>query len=371
MFSRTFALYTLLFIFCSPARAQSPGKHALKKTDASKQRELIIATKSSPPFAMKRSDGKWTGISIELWQVLAKELGLRYRFKELGLQQMLDQVKRGKVDAAVASLTITPSREAYLDFTHPFHTTGLAIGIHSARKNTILRAFRKIFTLELLELVGGLFLLLVFMGMLVWWFEHQHNHEEFGGSAIHGIGAGFWWSVVTMTTVGYGDKSPRTLGGRVVAMLWIFLSLVLVSSFTAALTSLHTVNVLESHIKSPNDLHRLKVATVPNSTSARFLENRHIQTVMYKDILSASKAVANKQAGAIVYDAPLLRYLSQHRLHGKMTVLPGHFKRQDYGIALPPGSDMRKPLNKAILKMIYSDRWQMLLKKYLGPNATQ
>ena len=48
----------------------------------------------------------------------------------------------------------------------------------------------------------------------------------------------FWWTIVTMTTVGYGDFSPETPGGRVFAVLIMFIGISLVSLLTASISSI-------------------------------------------------------------------------------------------------------------------------------------
>ena len=48
---------------------------------------------------------------------------------------------------------------------------------------------------------------------------------------------GFWWSIVTLTTVGYGDISPTTLGGRIIATMMMFLGIGLLGLFSATLAS--------------------------------------------------------------------------------------------------------------------------------------
>ena len=66
------------------------------------------------------------------------------------------------------------------------------------------------------QVVMALSFVLLLAAFGVWLFERKANAEQFGGSPARGLGAAFWWSAVTMTTVGYGDKAPQTKGGRLV-----------------------------------------------------------------------------------------------------------------------------------------------------------
>lgn len=57
------------------------------------------------------------------------------------------------------------------------------------------------------------------------------------GANIHNAGDAFWWTFVTITTVGYGDFFPVTAEGRIVAMILITTGVGMFGSFTAVLAS--------------------------------------------------------------------------------------------------------------------------------------
>ena len=206
------------------------------------------------------------------------------------------------------------------------------------------------------------------MGFLLWAFERRKNADQFGGKTTQGLGNAFWWSAVTMTTVGYGDKSPITVGGRLVALVWMFASILLIAGFTGSIASALTVSHLEGTIQGPEDLPGLQVGTVPDSTSERYLESRYVARRTYPSAREALLGLARGEVDAVVYDAPLLVYLVGHDegLVGRLSVLPRRFERQDYAIALPPGDERREAINRRLLEVIGSDDWQEVLDRYLG-----
>jgi len=346
----------LLFLACHAAQAQAPAPRT----------PLIVGTKNAPPFAMKGADGKWTGISIELWQELATQLKLDYQFKELDLENLLSGVQSNFLDAAVAAITVTSDRERVMDFTHPFYTTGLGIAVSAPGGPPWLAVLRRVLSWQFLAVIGLLVLVLTGVGLLVWLFERRKNSEQFGGKTLEGIGSAFWWSAVTMTTVGYGDKAPRTLAGRVIGLIWMFAAIIIISSFTAAITSALTVSQLGSSIRGPGDLPGVRVAAVASSTGEQYLKQRQISFQEYPDALSALQALAAGRADAAVYDAPILKYLAKEKFAGTITVLPNTFTRQDYAIAVPQGSPLRETLNRVLEREIRSPHWQEIIYHYLG-----
>jgi polar amino acid transport system substrate-binding protein len=327
---------------------------------------LIVGTKEAPPFSMKRVDGTWNGISIDLWQQIAQDLNLKYEFRELDLRGLLDGVAKGSLDLAVAALTITPEREKELDFTHPFHTTGLGIAMAWKSGNPWLAVAKRFVSPTFLKVIGALALLLLAVGMLVWWFERKRNERQFGGSPANGIGSGFWWSAVTMTTVGYGDKAPVSFAGRALALIWMFAGIIMISGFTAAIASSLTVTQLEPLVKGPEDLPKVRVGTIAHSTGESYLRDNRIGFQTYKTVFEGVQAILEDKIQALVYDAPLLRYLVNQKFKGRLQVLPNTFLRQDYGIALTAGGRLRESVNRVLLQKISEPAWQDTVYKYLG-----
>lgn len=61
--------------------------------------------------------------------------------------------------------------------------------------------------------------------------------RQVSGSSIHNFGDALWWAVVTVTTVGYGDKYPVSAGGRGVAVVLMLIGIGLIGVLTAAVAS--------------------------------------------------------------------------------------------------------------------------------------
>lgn len=85
------------------------------------------------------------------------------------------------------------------------------------------------------ELFKILFLitLTVFLASSVIYLVENSKNEQFSS-----IFDGLWWAVVTMTTVGYGDKVPATTVGKIVGFFVMFSGVILVSMFTATISSI-------------------------------------------------------------------------------------------------------------------------------------
>ena len=94
----------------------------------------------------------------------------------------------------------------------------------------------------------------------VWFFERLSN-PNFPRRYLAGIDDAMWFSAVTVTTVGYGDKCPKTTGGRYVTLLWMLMGIVISSLFTAVVTSEVSSNNEASDVRTLADFVGKRVCT--------------------------------------------------------------------------------------------------------------
>jgi len=95
------------------------------------------------------------------------------------------------------------------------------------RYNRALVRFSRAITLareEIILFLGVTLGLLYFAAVGIYYFEHQAQPEEFA-SIFHSL----WWAVATLTTVGYGDVYPITVGGRIFTFFILLIGLGIVA----------------------------------------------------------------------------------------------------------------------------------------------
>ena len=222
--------------------------------------------------------------------------------------------------------------------------------------------------MNILPVIGLLILLSLTAGIIVWLFEARRNREMFGGGTLSGIGSGIWWAIVTLTTVGYGDKAPKTFGGRMVALIWMFTSVILIASFTAAVTTSFTVGELRGRVRGLHDLPGVRVGSLVHSESLSFLAKRGIGVLPYEDLRDGLQAIVDKKIDAFVFNEEVLKYLVKTDFPGRVQVLPDTFDHYYVSMGMTSGSSLRKPVNRALLKITAKDDWLRIVERYLGPD---
>ena len=243
---------------------------------------LVVGTMHTPPFAIHSDDGHWSGLSIELLQQIAGTLGVEVEWREYDydLQGLLHAVEQRHLDAAIAALPMNATYEETVDFSHPYFRTGLGIAVHRRPPQLLLGIIHGLFSWQFLGGVAILVGLLFGMGTVIWLLERRRNPHHFRPRSVQGIADGIWWSAVTMTTVGYGDKTPMTWAGRLMSLVWMFGSIFFIAFFTAMLTSSFTAVRLQQSVNGPEDLAWARVAVVSSTLGEELLGAQGLQPAL-------------------------------------------------------------------------------------------
>ncbi len=322
-----------------------------------------IAVKEFPPLVLSPDKG----FCIDLARLICERHDLAPEFVMYDtVPAFLDAVEKGACDLGVAGITITAEREKRVDFSQPFFDSGLMIGIRADRTGRfahVTLAILKVLGYSLLIFLAGLTL----VAHLIWWFERDDaSQQAFSRQYRKGIIDAYWWAVVTMTTVGYGDKCPRRMAGRLIASIWMIVGIMWFAAFTATLSTTLTLDRMHpGAIKGLTDLSGRRVAIIAGTTTEEYLRFADMDLVRTGSLAEMIALLKNKTVDAIIYDAPPLLYTAKN--DPTILVVGEMFARQRYGVVFPETGqeELKEIFNREIITLQQSGAYQQIYDKWL------
>jgi glutamine transport system substrate-binding protein len=97
---------------------------------AADAKKLVVGTNATfPPFEMQES-GEFTGFDMDLIRAIGEVQGYEVEIQHMDFKALVPSVQNGKIDAAIAGMSITPERMESVDFTESYFDAGLIIAVH-------------------------------------------------------------------------------------------------------------------------------------------------------------------------------------------------------------------------------------------------
>lgn len=330
---------------------------------------LRVSARSFAPFVIYENR-TFGGFSVELMDLVADELGVDYELYGVNsVAKQLDDLQRGAADVAIAGLSITSTRERGVDFSYSIFDTGLQIMVPATTRGGVLDQLGHVLLRSnVLWFIAFFLVTLLVSSHVIWWLERRRN-PDFDTSYGRGIWDSFYWSTVTVTTVGYGDKAPKGGAGRGWALFWMVAGYFVFATFTASITSALAVEELRGTINGPDDLPGHQVATVAGTSAEEYLIQRGIGPISVATIEDAYVELDNGTADAIVFDSPVLQYHAAREGDGRVQVVGPVFERVRYGAAISADSPLRERINIALLELVESGAYDRLHDRWFGDTA--
>lgn len=280
-------------------------------------------------------------------------------------------ITTGVYDAAIGDIAIVTNRTRMVDFTQPYIESGLVVVAPIKTSNSNAWAFLKPFSKNMWIVTGTFFLL---VGAVVWILEHRIN-DEFRGPPRRQFVTILWFSFSTLFFA-HRENTVSTLG-RVVLIIWLFVVLIINSSYTASLTSILTVQQLSSPVKGIESLQTSNdpIGYQEGSFAVNYLseelnihKSRLVPLNSAEDYAKALRDGPKKGGVAAVVDerAYIELFLSTRC---EFTIVGQEFTKSGWGFAFPRDSPLAVDMSTAILKLSETGDLQRIHDKWLKGSA--
>ncbi len=333
------------------------------------QTKLKVGFAGESPVVIKSETGQITGITVEMWRLLADELKLKYEIIFYpSVSDALTHLSLGKIDVAFGTVSVNPERLELFDFTQPITQNELTL-LLAPEPPTLFSIIKPFLGWAFLSSVGIIYFCLFVVGNLLWLAEHRKNSEQFPAKYHKGIAEGMWCALATMTTVGYGDRYPKTRLGRFILGWWGIISIVGVTSLTAGIAttlSLAFSRTTVEQFKSPKDLENARIAVIIDSNSQKWAEHYHAQIVPIKNLNAGIAQLKEKQVDAILYSRLLLKNYLHHNRQIPYRIANFIVGTENLSIALKRQNPLTQKLNEHIMMIDTQIKFRQIAENWLA-----
>ncbi|XP_032457765.1 glutamate receptor ionotropic, kainate 2 isoform X2 [Nasonia vitripennis] len=388
---------------------RSYGEIYTQIVDNLHNKTFIVTTILSAPYCMYKESSKtlsgnsqFEGYSIDLIQEISRILGFNYtiqivpdgrygsfnrKTKEWDgmIKELLDQ----KADLAIADLTITYDREQAVDFTMPFMNLGISILYRKPVKQPPnLFSFLSPLSLDVWIYMATAYLgVSVLLFILARFSPYEWENSRTSTNQIPTLENDYtllnslWFTIGSLMQQG-SDIAPRAISTRMVAGMWWFFTLIMISSYTANLAAFLTVERMDSPIESAEDLAKqtkIKYGALKGGSTAAFFRDSNFSTYQRmwhfmenanpsnevftnSNVEGVDRVVKGKGSYAFLMESTSIEYAIERNC--ELTQIGGLLDSKGYGIAMPPNSPYRTAISGAILKLQEEGKLHILKTKW-------
>jgi len=317
----------------------------------------------SPPFVMRDSAGYYTGMAIDLWELLENEMNFVSEYVEYpDWRNLMDAVSTGEIDVAVSSISVTYERARHLKFSFPWFDSGLRIMVKSSGEGSIWNELKRNGHLR-----AYIWILVIIVALtLILTFFYRKREPKFPRNWVDGFTESLYRLVLAIKT-GVIDNKSYSWIGKTLAVVWMLSGVGLVAYVTSSITTSMTTVALTHDIHSLSDLPGKRVGVLAGTVAEDYLQKRGIPTIGYKNMDEGAQAIITNEIDALVEDAPVLEYWTFNNPQQKLKVVGNIFHPDKYAfVANRKFSAQMDSLSVNLIKLFDLEKVSTLKNNYFG-----
>jgi polar amino acid transport system substrate-binding protein len=336
---------------------------------AKPQSKLRVAVCERPPYCFKEG-GRWTGLSVALWEQIAQRLGLSYEYAEVPSDLMSRTLDSAECDLTPL-LALSQEKVVHMRFTEPYLVShGALLTRRECAVREMMMLGRHLLNRQMLMIMGLMLVGMMVFSIVLLAIEKRRQDGHFPGSRLKGFGAALWFSASTMTTVGYGDTTQLSPLSRVVTFLWMLFGVLVIAIFTGSVSSTLTMADITSGIIHFNDIKRYNAGVLKGSRMDELLETRGIPATRYESLEAGLEALrARTSISAFAGDEVSLGYYAPRKYAGEfhMSLIPQ--SELLYAFACRSGLPQFDVINGELMKITLAPDWHSRCERWIGPSG--
>lgn len=205
-----------------------------------------------------------------------------------------------------------------VDFATSYFPMGMSlVYYHPSRSSSSTQAIiDALLGVSMMNACGFIATVTIIAAHIVWLLERKENPEQFSFDYLDGVGDGLWWSVVTLTTVGYGDTVPISKLGRIFGVFWMFMGLIVGAIFLGAISTAITITYSSTDtVASWSDYSKLcdkadsddcrvctYISVLDDIVAVKELNGMHVEIVTAEDFATCAIMMEAGEVSSIFMD---------------------------------------------------------------------
>lgn len=363
-----FLCLSVFFISSAPLFSQ-------KEIKTPQQKIYKVGAIQDPPFIMLK-DGKWTGISVDIWEMVAEELNIQFDYVPLNTEDPMEALQLLEAKACDVLLgSVGPIMEQYgkgklrrtIEYSRPYFVDTIGVLEEKSLPNFIL-TFLKTLSISVgfwLIMLGVVFAMYV---LILWFFERESIYEMPNPQRPpENIWEVLKYAIWKQLARGHSGV-PRTAWGKASLLGWLSASYIIMLLLSSSVISFMTASITNyrGNITNLEQLENVKTLSIKDHIQTLMIQERGLRPIKINTFNEGIQMLESQQAKAMIDTGAHADYYLREFGSSSIHLIPYTIRYVLYSFAFAQRSPLLSNVDQVLGDFHRSGATQGVCKSYLS-----